>query len=88
MRAYRDSLIGYFAFDDGGETVENYMQRNDWGHAGQFIDGASFTNLPAGVINEDSDGDGLPDWWETQNGLDAGSSDGQDGAWGDLITMA
>ena len=59
------------------------MQRNDWGYAGQFIGGASFTNLNAGVINEDSDGDGLPDWWETQNGLDSGSADGQDGAWGD-----
>ena len=31
----------------------------------------------------DSDGDGLPDWWETANGLDPYSADGADGSYGD-----
>lgn len=31
----------------------------------------------------DSDGDGLPDWWEMLHGLDPYSADGDDGAWGD-----
>jgi hypothetical protein len=35
------------------------------------------------VANADSDGDGLPDAWETANGLNAGSSTGDNGANGD-----
>jgi len=31
----------------------------------------------------DSDGDGLPDWWETAHGLDPYSAEGDNGAWGD-----
>lgn len=31
----------------------------------------------------DSDGDGLPDWWEIAHGLDPNSSEGLDGAYGD-----
>ncbi|MGI5868331.1 MAG: PKD domain-containing protein [Kiritimatiellia bacterium] len=31
----------------------------------------------------DSDGDGLPDWWEMANGLDPYSAEGDDGGYGD-----
>ncbi len=31
----------------------------------------------------DSDGDGLPDWWEQQHGLDPHDATGDNGAWGD-----
>jgi hypothetical protein len=32
---------------------------------------------------QDSDGDGLPDWWESLNGLDPHSAAGNDGTYGD-----
>jgi len=41
---------------------------------------AQFIVLPATVNNEDSDGDGMPDWWESEFGLDYLSADGNDGA--------
>ena len=83
LRTYRGVLSGYFAADDGGDSVENYMQRNDWGYAGQLLAGSSFRDLTADHLNDDADGDGLPDWWEMEHNLDPGSAEGLDGAWGD-----
>jgi hypothetical protein len=41
--------------------------------------------LQAGVtITQDTDGDTLPDWWETQYGLDPASATGNDGPNSDL----
>ena len=37
-----------------------------------------------GTITQDTDGDGLPDWWERQYGLDPNSAAGANGAAGDL----
>lgn len=83
LRALKDDLAGYFAADDGGEYAENFMKRNDLGYAGLLQGDATFVNAPADVTQEDSDGDGLPDWWEEANDLDAGDPDGANGAYGD-----
>ncbi len=42
-----------------------------------------FVVIPDTVNNDDSDNDGLPDWWESEFGLDYYSNDGEDGASGD-----
>ena len=85
---YDRDLRGYFSGTDGGEHVENYMQRNDFGYAGAFRGlGTGFTVLPSDSIVHvelDTDGDGLPDWWEALHGLDPSSADDVNGAWGDL----
>jgi len=83
LRALKDDLFGYFAADDGGESAENFMQRNDLSFAGLLIGDAEFVASSSTVTMEDSDGDGLPDWWEEDHGLDAGNPDGADGAYGD-----
>ena len=83
LRALKDDLAGYFAADDGGETAENFMQRNDLGYAGLLRGDAAFVASTGEVTTDDSDGDGLPDWWEEANDLDAGDPDGADGAYGD-----
>ena len=83
LRALKDDLTGYFAADDGGESAENFMKRNDLSYAGQLLGDAIFTVAPSTVTLEDSDGDGLPDWWEEAHDLDAGDPDGADGAYGD-----
>lgn len=85
---YDRDLRGYFAGTDGGEHVENYMQRNDYGYAGAFRStGIGFVAIPANEITHieiDTDGDGLPDWWESLHGLDPSSAEGVNGAWGDI----
>ncbi len=49
------------------------------------IDVAMWDGLGAGwnYAALDTDGDGLPDWWETANGLDPYDSEGDNGAYGD-----
>lgn len=81
LRALKDDLAGYFPADDGGESAENFMQRNDLGYAGLLQGDA--TSVAAPVTVGDSDGDGLPDWWEEANDLDAGDPNGANGAYGD-----
>ncbi len=81
LRALKDDLAGYFAADDGGESAENFMKRNDLGYAGLLQGDAQFVSAPVTV--GDSDRDGLPDWWEEANDLDAGDPDGANGAYGD-----
>ena len=81
LRALKDDLVGYFPADDGGETAENFMKRNDLSYAGLLQGDAAFVAAP--VTLDDTDGDGLPDWWEEANDLDAGDPDGANGAYGD-----
>ena len=83
LRSLKDDLIGYFSADDGGESAENFMQRNNLDHAGLLQGDARFVSAPSGITQEDSDGDGLPDWWEVLHGLDPGDPTGANGAYGD-----
>lgn len=83
LRALKDDLVAYFPTDDGGETVENFMRRNEWAYAGLLQGDAAFVAASVDITSEDTDGDGLPDWWEELYGLDAGNPDGLNGAYGD-----
>ncbi|MDA0577630.1 MAG: hypothetical protein O3B24_05970 [Verrucomicrobia bacterium] len=87
LRGFEGKLAGYLGSVDGGKTVENYMQRNDLGYAGVMQSGVVFRvsavdGTPEFAIG-DSDSDELPDWWEIEHGLDPGSAQGADGAYGD-----
>ncbi len=87
VRTFERQLAGYFAAYDGGEHVENYMYRNDYGYAGLVVGtGIRFIEQNPDEVPHlagDSDGDGLPDWWEMLHGLDPGDATGINGAWGD-----
>ena len=83
LRALKDDLPGYFAADDGGESAENFMKRGNLGYSGLLNGDAEFVAAPDDVTVADSDGDGLPDGWESDNGLDEGDPDGVNGAYGD-----
>lgn len=81
-------LVGWFRFDDGGTNVQDFTLtadwRRDWRYAGALEGKAAFSDLAhAYVPTGDSDGDGLPDWWEEAMGLDPRSG-GLDDADADL----
>ncbi|MBM4164442.1 MAG: hypothetical protein FJ222_08380, partial [Lentisphaerae bacterium] len=88
------TLAGWFKFDDGGATVEDFTLaagwRTDWRFAGQVEGGAVVTNALVGVTSRygflpsgDTDTDGIPDWWEEAYGLDPRMGSGDDGGDGD-----
>ncbi|MEI6809238.1 MAG: S8 family serine peptidase, partial [bacterium] len=86
----RVALVGYLSANDGGKTVEDYV--NPMGvipfdnekYAGHLNAGVSFVDLGADVpYFADGDADGLPDAWESQWGLDPSSALGNAGQWGD-----
>ena len=68
-------LVAYYIFDDGGETAQDFAVALDdwnlgWINAGlmngaEMIEGVS----PVTPSEKDSDGDGIPDWWEKKYGL-------------------
>ncbi|MBT4822437.1 MAG: hypothetical protein HON70_42405, partial [Lentisphaerae bacterium] len=73
-------LVGYYAFDDGGATVEDFTQRNDDDVDG-VIAGATFVADLGALTDADSDNDLLTDAWEIANfgDLNAANADDPDG---------
>jgi hypothetical protein len=74
------NLLHAFTFDDGGSTIENYAWQQDWyngfAHAIQAPLGKTVDDIlkedtgRTDTIQVDTDGDGMPDEWEIQYGLD------------------
>ncbi|MBT4817710.1 MAG: hypothetical protein HON70_18535, partial [Lentisphaerae bacterium] len=86
----RGRVVAYLPFDDRGMTAEDFMHRNDVTFAGTLSGGVShqvvadpvaFTWEPP--LKEDSDGDFMPDWWETKYDLIPSLATGVHGATGD-----
>lgn len=80
------SLLSEFRFDDGGQYAQNFSLPRDWlnGWSGAGrLDGAHFVTNSTPLLNKDTDGDGMPDWWEFGYGLDPYDGDGANGANGD-----
>jgi len=77
--------LAEYRFDDGGVLAQDFSVSRDWltGWASAAVlDGAVFcTNTP--LLDKDSDGDGMPDWWELGHGLDPYDATGVNGATGD-----
>ncbi|MBR4219855.1 MAG: S8 family serine peptidase, partial [Victivallales bacterium] len=92
-----NGLMASFIFDDGGETAQNFAVAQDdwkegWLNAAKLVavDGGTIemvsedtNSSPVAGEEKDSDGDGLPDWWELYYGLDPNDSTGDNGADGD-----
>ena len=78
--------LSSFRFDDGGASAQDFMVAKDWltgwAHAAT-LDGAMFYTNSVAPLDKDSDGDGMPDWWESGNGLNPYDADGVNGAYGD-----
>jgi len=67
------ALSGWFRFDDGGVTMEDFTLsgewKNNWMRAGRLVGTATNLHEAAYLSFGDTDGDGLPDWWEEAVGL-------------------
>ena len=90
-------LAASFIFDDGGKTAQNFaVAQDDWKEG--WLNAAKLIAVEDGEIemieetagtspvegeDKDSDGDGLPDWWELYYGLDPYDASGDNGADGD-----
>ncbi len=78
--------LAEFRFDDGGRTAQDFTYKQDWltgwSHAA-VLDGAVFYTETTPLLDKDSDGDGMPDWWEIGVGLDPYDATGDNGAFGD-----
>jgi hypothetical protein len=80
-----------FRFDDGGVTAEDFFARRDWlrnyVHSGVLNGDAAFSapgDSPR--FGGDTDGDEIPDWWETAYNLDPFTADGDLDTDGDGLT--
>ncbi|MBU1693008.1 MAG: S8 family serine peptidase, partial [Verrucomicrobia bacterium] len=80
------AMLLYLPFDDYGRTAEDFTKaedwKTDWAHAGVFFRSGFSTNSYLDR-QTDSDGDGMPDWWEIAVGLNPFSATGNDGHDGD-----
>ena len=79
--------LAEFRFDDGGLTAEDYTAKTNWlqnwNAAAVLTNGAVFATNTVAPLNKDTDGDGLPDWWEMANGLNPYDGTGNNGSAGD-----
>jgi hypothetical protein len=81
--AVSGSLLAQYLFDDGGDTVQDVAVSyddwlTDWFNAATLESGASVVEAddsPVRVVESDDDGNGIPDWWEEQYGLDSDDGD-------------
>ncbi|TSA40233.1 hypothetical protein D4Q85_00135, partial [bacterium] len=87
-------LAAYLRFDDGGTYATDFVYpqdwANDWANAGVLGVGATFVDVdpdeaPISGADEDSDGDGMADFWEYENFGDL-SRDGTGDYDGDGLT--
>lgn len=77
-------LSGYFPAVDGGKHIENYVQRNHYGHAGLLRGSVQFEDLSVADTAHfvtDSNQDGIPDGWYIQYGLAPGGDSVADDDW-------
>ena len=87
--------MGYWKFDDGGETVEDFTAASDnienlpdwffsWVHAASPDGGAVLLDENYVMPDPNDDEDTLPKWWEEATGLNAtkATADGIDGSVG------
>jgi len=84
LRVFQEVKAGYFAASDGGNTVENYLFRNDLSYAGLLGNGVTFVDLGQNVdlpFITDTNGDGIPDWWYIQYGLEPAGPTAADENW-------
>ncbi|HAR66857.1 MAG TPA: hypothetical protein DCR55_11670, partial [Lentisphaeria bacterium] len=71
------ALLANFSFNDGGISAQNGLLSdstpwfNGWQTAGTLVGAANFANEAGSELTDsDTDGDGMPNWWEVANGLD------------------
>ena len=72
IQTYRLALAGYFPADDGGVTLEDYQNPLVWDFAGELVNDVFFVPLNQAEypFQEDSNFDGIPNWWDILNGMD------------------
>jgi hypothetical protein len=77
---YNDKAPWPVAADGTGSSLQRFSAT---GYANDPTNWLAGTPSPGTVTFVDSDGDGLPDWWENQNGLNPFDATGVNGANGD-----
>ena len=77
------TIVAYLTFDDDGDHAEDFTVANDhlvgWRRSARLEGTAAFDDTVAFGNQIDSDGDGMPDWWEIAMGMDPYSALEDDG---------